>query len=62
MAQRKRIELAVNVPFRDKHTKEIHEVGDILKVTEKRYQEIVAVDSGLVSIIDGEEIQDRQKD
>ena len=27
--------------FKDKHTKEIHKVGDVLDVTKKRYEEIL---------------------
>ena len=29
--------------FRDKHTGEIHKAGDIFKVSEERYNEILAV-------------------
>ena len=30
--------------FRDKHTGKIHKKGDIFKVTEERYKEILSVD------------------
>lgn len=61
MAQRKKIEIVVKKRFRDAHTKEIHEIGEVFKVTEKRYREIVSVDSGLVDVVADDAAQKQQE-
>lgn len=42
------MEVIVKKRFRDKHTGEMHEVGDILEVTKRRLTEIRKVDPELV--------------
>lgn len=36
--------------FRDKHTSEFHEVGDVLVISKERYKEICEVDKTLVEV------------
>lgn len=44
------MEVIVKKRFRDKHTGEMHEVGDILEVTKRRLAEIRKVDKDLVQV------------
>lgn len=37
--------------FFDKHTKKLHKAGTILDIDEKRYEEIISVDAGLVEVV-----------
>lgn len=46
----KRIKVKVMKTFRDKRSKRIHEVGDVLSITESRLAEIKKVDPELVEV------------
>lgn len=47
--------------FRDKHTREIHSVGDILEITKKRYNEILKVDKLIEVLEEQEKVEDNQE-
>ena len=38
--------------FKDKYTEEIHEAGDIITVTKKRFKEILEVDALVEEVIE----------
>ena len=46
------MEVKVLEKIRDKHTGEIHKVGDVFKVTKKRLAEIESVSKDLVEVIE----------
>lgn len=50
MAAQKKISVTVKREFRDKNTKKLHRVGDVLSITQRRYDEIVGKDPTLVSV------------
>lgn len=46
----KKIIVIANHDFRDKHTKDIHRLGDIFGITKTRFDEIVKTDESLISV------------
>lgn len=42
------MKVKVTRKFQDKYTKKTYKVGDILDITEQRFEEIKSVDTGLV--------------
>lgn len=46
--------------FRDKHSNEIHKVGDILDITKKRYNEILKVDKLIEKVEDDQEEKEEE--
>lgn len=51
MAAQKKLTVTVKREFRDKRTKNLHHVGDVLNITQRRYDEIISKDPTLVSVI-----------
>lgn len=51
MAGAQKIKIVVKRKFTDKHTRKTHQVGEVLSVTKRRYDEINAKDETLVSIV-----------
>lgn len=51
MAGAQKIKVVVERKFIDKHTRKTHEVGEVLSVTRRRYDEITSKDKTLVSLV-----------
>lgn len=47
--------------FKDKHTKKIHHVGDVIEVTQERFDEILETDSFVKKMDDEEEIPEEKE-
>ena len=51
MAAAQKIKIAVKRRFIDKHTRKTYQVGEVLSMTKRRYNEIISKDETLVSIV-----------
>ena len=51
MANAKKVKARVERVFIDRHTKKRYEIGDVISVTQRRYDEIVSKDTRLVSLV-----------
>ena len=52
MADSKKVKIIVNRKFKDKKTKRIYEIGEVVDVTRARYNEIRRADVTLVQLCD----------
>lgn len=51
MANAKKVKARVERVFIDRHTKKRYEIGDVISVTLRRYDEIIAKDARLLSLV-----------
>lgn len=51
MAGAQKIKIVVERKFIDRHTKQTHQVGEVMSVSKRRFDEITGKDASLVSIV-----------